>query len=213
MEAQEINFPARLQHIFKEIVRFCQSSMRNAVDVELVFDTEKFSKMEIEKMIDLGIKRFRVNENGLENAKLENVKIHFAGDLENFDWKNFGKINLWENLASLTEAEQVNNFLIRNEIILKVLLRIDFNGVNGFDSKELFLKMKELGKFKNLKIRGISLGKENNSSENFHKMRALFDLLRQKYKGIEILEMGCVKELSEAIAYGAHLITLDKESF
>ncbi|MGL5830647.1 MAG: alanine racemase [Candidatus Altimarinota bacterium] len=215
MEAQEINstyWLARLQHIFKEISLFCQTSLRNAVDVELVLEADGFNREELEIMLDLGIKRLRVTEKDFkEVAKLDRGKLHFNGDVQVFDWANFRRIDLWENLMSLEQAEKVNEYLIKNGIILKVLLAIDFdNQRNGFESKQLFLQMKELAKFKNLKIQGISALGEI-TEEKMHKMRSLFDLLRQKYKGIENLEMGGMKSLKMAIGYGAHLVTLKKD--
>lgn len=217
MEAQDINseyWLARLQHIFKEIEGFCQTSLRNAVDIELVLDAKGFKVEEIEKILDLGIRRLRVNENNFKQiGLLKRGKIHFDGDLKSFDWKFFKDIDLWENLQSLEEAEKVNEFLIKNEIILKVLLRIDFQGEHGFEPKKLFMQMKELGKFKNLKISGISLDNKGCSEENFHKLRAVFTLLRRKYKGFEWLEAGDVECLKMAIQYGAHLIALKRESF
>lgn len=213
MEVHEINFPDRLQHIFTEIRLFCQSSMRNAVDVDLILETEGLEKGQIEGIIDLGVEKLRVNQDNFEEiAALNRGKLFFDGNLDEFDWRMFEKIEAWENLQNLEQAEKVNEFLIKNQIVLKVFLKFDLseNG-KGFESRQIFLQMKELAKFKNLKIQGIILDEEQFSEENFHKMKALFELLKQKYKGIELLVMGNVKNLQSAIKYGSHRIVLQKE--
>lgn len=211
MEVQEINFPDRLQHIFKEIRQFCQSSMRNAVDIDLILETKGLEKEQIEELLDLGVGKLRVNEeNFVKMRNLNRGKIYFNGNLDGFDWKLFKNTDVWENLQNLEQAEKVNEFLIKNQIILKTFLKIDLNeGGEGFGSKQIFLQMKELGKFKNLKIQGIILDEKQISEEDFHKMKAIFDLLKQKYKGIELLVMGNVRNLREAIKFGSHRVVLN----
>jgi uncharacterized pyridoxal phosphate-containing UPF0001 family protein len=203
---------ARLQEIIGKIQFNCKLNFKNSIDVNILLDAKGLDVLDINKLIGAGVKY--VGFNSLMELQeiaehLLPAKKHYLGNLDDLNMAEvIDKFDLIESVNSIATARKLNDFCVRKGKVKKVLVQV--NVLNnekhfGFLPGEVFEAFKDFGKLGGIKPIGISsylpnFGNKQKERQVLRKIRTVFDLLGNKYKGIDVLSLNAIANWEDVIA-------------
>ena len=203
----------------EDIKEFLNSIPKN---VTLVAATKYVGPEDMEVLLENGVNNFGENRTESFLAKYnclhsKNVIWHFIGHLQrNKAAEVINKIDYLHSLDSLKLAELIDK---KREKPLKCFVEVSINleetknGVPYYKTKDF---IKELLKFKNIKIVGLMMmaikeSDENSLNQQFAKLRVLRDEIEKEFNfKLPYLSMGMSDDYKEAIKEGATHIRLGR---
>ncbi|MDG6881537.1 Predicted enzyme with a TIM-barrel fold [Phocoenobacter uteri] len=217
-----------LTSIKQQICKFSQKYDRLDHEVKLLAVTKTKPVTDIEQAIACGQRAFGENyvQEGVEKiAYFQNNKDlewHFIGTLqskktrlvaENFDWV--------QTLDRLKVATRLNEQRPEQLAPLNVLIQInisDEDSKSGIEPSEMLALADEIMQLPRLKLRGLmAIPKSETELEKqkiaLAQMKALFDMLQQKYPDIDTLSMGMSGDMQSAIECGSTMVRIGSAIF
>ena len=203
---------ARLQEIISKIQFNCKLNFKNSIDVNIVLDAKGLDVFDINILIAAGIKYVGFNSlvelNEITDTLLP-VKKHYFGNLDELNMAEvIAKFDLIESINSIATARKLNDLCVRAGKVKKVLVQVNVLNKEehfGFLPDEIFEAFSDFGKLGGIKPIGISSylpDFRNKAKERqiLRKVRTIFDLLRNKYRGIEVLSLNAMTNWEDVIA-------------
>lgn len=195
---------------------------KNAVDVNILLDSRGVNIEDINKLVSAGIRSVGFGSL-MEFAEAENlllpVKKHYLGSLDELNMPEvIEKFDLIENVDSINVARRLNDFCVRKGVVKKVLLKVNVLNQEthyGFLPGEIFDAFLEISKLGGLKPTGISAyipnyGNRDKEKQVLRKARTVFDLLNNKYRGIDVLSLNAIQNWEDVIAEKTNEIRVGK---
>ena len=205
---------ARLQEVIRKIQFNCKLNFKNSVDVEVLLDSAGFDLAELNNLIGAGVKIVGFKDLlSLETfgEDLLPVKKRFIGDLEGEDLEQvLSRFELVESVLTLVQAERISAFNALKGRVTEVLMRVNVLNTEtqyGFMPAELMDQFIALSKLSGLRVKGISsyvpaFSKEVRLKKALRKLKVLFSLLNERFRGVEILSVNLQDNLGDLIAEG-----------
>ena len=206
----------------KDIKEFKNSIPSN---VTIVAASKYVDSQDINILLDAGINNIGENRvdsflHKYEVLKDKDIIWHFIGHLQrNKALEVIDKIDYLESLDSLKLAELINTHRLSP---LKCFIEVSINleeNKNGVPYFEVESFLKEVLKYKNIKIVGFMMmaladSSENSLCEQFAKLRKLRDEMENKFNiKLPYLSMGMSEDYQEAIKEGATHVRLGRILF
>ena len=137
------------------------------------------------------------------------VKKHYLGNLDDLNVAAIiEKFDLIESVNSISIARKLNDCCVRSGKLKQVLVQV--NVLNrekefGFLPGEVFEAFIDISKLGGIKPVGISSyvpNFQNRQKEKqiLRKVRTIYDLLRNKYRGIDVLSLNAINNWEDVIA-------------
>lgn len=219
---------ARLQEIISKIQFNCKLNFKNAVDVDLMLETQGFDLIELNSLIGAGVKilGFKDLNSYLEVSDvLLPVKKRFIGNFNEQDLeKTLASFDLIEAVVSLEQAEEISHANAYKARVTDILMRV--NVLNdrkeyGFMPAELIDQFLAINKLSGIRVRGISsyipnFSKDERLKKALRKLKVLFVMMQERFRGVEIFSVNLQDNLEDLLAEGvtevrANSIMLKKE--
>lgn len=215
---------ARLQEIVNKIQFFSKMHFKNAIDINILLETDGLEIDDINKLISAGVKK--IGFSNIEKfAEMEYLllpaKRSFIGEINS---QNINAILAnFETLESITDMEQirqigeinlktgrVTNILLR----LNVLSEIKKFGVSPAEINDLSY---QIAVSAGVRLRGITSFIPNFSDKmqktTLRKITTIYKILNQRYKGFEFLSVNYLDNMRELIEEGVNEIRIGINSF
>jgi len=213
---------SRLQEIISKIQFNCKLNFKNSIDVNILLDAKGLDVMDINKLISAGIKHVGFNSL-IELAEVAEfllpVKKHYLGNLDDLNMAEvIAKFDLIESVNSIAIARKLNDLCVRVGKVKKVLVQVNVSNKEkqfGFLPDEIFEAFSDFGKLGGIKPIGISsylpnFGNKVMEKQILRKVRTIFDLLGNKYRGIEVLSLNAIANWEDVIAERVNEIRVGK---
>ncbi len=214
-----IEFQKRIDKLFNDIEKYAVNK-----PVEIVVVSKKQCVEKMEKIYQSGFKHFAENiPQEIRDKKVfysnNAVKLSFIGNIQKNKIKYiFDNTSLIQSIDSLDNASAVNDYYMKNNRIIDILLQIKVSDEvtkHGFEKNiinEVFEKIKE---FKFLKVKGIMcIGPNTDNKEivekSFYETFEIFKNLKKESKDFEIISMGMTNDYIIALKNGSNMIRLGR---
>jgi pyridoxal phosphate enzyme (YggS family) len=190
--------------------------------------TKTFGVETIKEAIACGITDIGENKVQELNEKypyLRNeVEFHFIGHLQTNKVKYIiDKVKLIHSLDSIKLAEEIDKRAKQKSLIIDCLVEINIGGEEskyGIPPEEMHNFVKEMGKYDNIRIRGLMTIAPYLPPEEvrpyFRKMKKLFEELKeikQHNVQVEFLSMGMSNDYWVAVEEGANIVRIGTSIF
>ncbi|SHE85810.1 hypothetical protein SAMN02745195_01327 [Thermoanaerobacter uzonensis DSM 18761] len=190
--------------------------------------TKTFGVETIKEAIACGITDIGENKVQELNEKypyLKNeVEFHFIGHLQTNKVKYIiDKVKLIHSLDSIKLAEEIDKRAKQKSLIIDCLVEINIGGEEskyGIPPEEMHNFVKEMGKYDNIRIRGLMTIAPYLPPEEvrpyFRKMKKLFEELKeikQHNVQVEFLSMGMSNDYWVAVEEGANIVRIGTSIF
>ncbi len=217
------NISENISKIRKKISRAALKSDRKPSDIKLIAAIKNVSPEKIMEAIDFGITD--LGENRAQDAVVKFKEIgnlarwHFIGHLQRNKVKYIIPfVELIHSVDSLRLVREIDKQARKIEKVQRILLEVNISREEskfGFSPGEVYEKLKEIGKFKNVLVEGLMtippfMTEAENSRNLFKKLKEIFDNIEQNVPDIKpsYLSMGMTNDFEVAIEEGANMIRI-----
>ena len=217
------NISENISKIRKKISRAALKSDRKLSDIKLIAAIKNVSPEKIMEAIDFGITD--LGENRAQDAVVKFKEIgnlarwHFIGHLQRNKVKYIIPfVELIHSVDSLRLVREIDKQARKIEKVQRILLEVNISREEskfGFSPGEVYEKLKEIGKFKNVLVEGLMtippfMTEAENSRNLFKKLKEIFDNIEQNVPDIKpsYLSMGMTNDFEVAIEEGANMIRI-----
>ena len=208
---------ARLQDINRKIQFNCKLNFKNAIDVLILLEIEQFDLVNLNTLIGAGVKVLGIKNlaliEDLRSVALP-VKLHFLGELQELSQENLELVlancAVLETVSTLEQAEKISHANALKGRVSEVLMRINVLNEEqkyGFLPAEMIDNFLAISNLSGIRVIGLNsyvpaFAKEARLKKALRKLKVLFVMLQQRYKGIEVLSLNLQDNLADLIAEG-----------
>lgn len=203
------------------IQKSCERAGRDVNEIQLMAVTKTVPASDVNIAIDEGIILLGENRaqellDKYEQYKLGKKSIHFIGHLQTNKIKYIiDKVNMIESVDTIKLAKSIDAYANKINITMDVLLEINIGNQDskgGFSVDEIYDVLREVGGYKNIKIKGLmAIPPIENVELHFQNMQNIYlDIKNRNFKNTDMqyLSMGMSGDYQLAIQYGANIIRI-----
>ena len=146
------------------------------------------------------------------------ARIHFIGHLQSNKIKYIiDSVEMIQSIDSVHLAREVSRAAIAAGRTMDILCEINIGeepSKTGFSPSEFPDAAAEIASLEGVRLKGLmAIPPVNEGKRYFEKMRELYDDMRSRYTGLEVLSMGMSSDYPDAIACGANLVRIGSALF
>lgn len=213
--------------LLQDIKNTCEQLNKNIEDITLVAISKTFPIEDINYLnqighIDFGENKVQELKDKYELLKENNIKWHLVGHLQTNKVKYIADfVHLIHSVDTLKLANTINEFALKNNRIIDILVQINTSGEDqksGIEPDEADEFCNEVSKFNNICLKGLmTIGmftdNEDIIRDNFKLLKSIFDRLKIKHSTFEYLSMGMTSDYVIALEEGANMLRIGSAIF
>ena len=204
-----------VSRILEDIRQTCYSCGRDPAEVTLMAVTKTVPPEAVNEAIKCGA--VLLGENRVQeylekkDSYLPEAQVDFIGGLQTNKAKYIvGSVRVIHSVDSVKLAEEINRLAARKGIVQDVLIEVNIGGEsskNGVMPDKLNELADTVTSFDNIRLRGLmTIPPPGNSEKYFAETGELFGMIKEKYKGADMLSMGMSSDYRLAVKYGSTVV-------